>query len=179
MGGTVLALGGVLGACASLMGPRTVVIGREELRSRLAKPFPMTQRVLRMLDVTIEAPELDLLAERDRVAATFGIHAHDTVFGEDREGRLRLSFGLRYDPSDLTLRLRDVALDEITLEGLPASLTRALGAVGTELVAHRLQDEPVHRFKPEDLKRANDMGYEVADVRVTATGLAIDLKPKP
>lgn len=172
-------LAGLLGGCASLMGPRTVVIGREELQARLAKPFPMTRQVLRLLDVTIAPPTLDLLPDTDRVAARFDVLTQETLRGTTHQGHLRLSFGLRYAPDDLTLRLRDVRLDEAQVDGLPPAYARALSALGAELVERSLQDYPVHHFKPEDLRRADEMGYTVGDIHVTAQGLAVVLQPKP
>jgi hypothetical protein len=169
---------GLLVACASLMGPRTVDISREDLLSKLGKQFPTTKRVMRLLDVTAALPALDLDADHNRIAASFELTARELLFDQQYKGKVNVSFGLRYEPSDLTLRLKDVHVDQVQVEGLPPVYQRALTNLGAQLVEDQLQDFPVHHFKPEDLRNADRMGYQVGDIRVTRTGLSIQLLPK-
>ncbi|MFT3859257.1 MAG: hypothetical protein QM742_17720 [Aquabacterium sp.] len=178
LGAVAIAAAG-LGACASLFGPRTVDITREELQARLARKFPLTKRVLNMFDVTATLPRLEMVADTNRVLAAADLKARDTVFGRDYIGTVNVSFGLRYEPKDLTLRILDLNVDRIHIEGMPEGFQQMLQDLGNKVAREHLQDFPIHQFKPEDLRAADRMGYQVEDIKVTKTGLAVHLVPRP
>ncbi len=175
---TVLPAALALGACARLFGPRTVVITREELLSKLGKRFPTTRRLLNLLDVQAGLPELTLQPQDNRVLAAVPLQARDLLMGQAYTGKVAMSFGLRYEPQDLSVRLSQVRVEDIQLSGLPAAARHQLTRLGAWLAEDRLQDQVIHQFKPEDLRTADRMGYEVSGLRVTDTGLAIDLQPR-
>lgn len=169
----------LLVSCASLLGPRTINISREEMLSKLGQKFPATKRVLGLLDVEAAAPELTLIPERNRVVAKVTMTARELMFNEGYKGHVTLSFGLRYEPKDLSIRLKDPKVEQVVVDGLPAIYQRALSNMGARFVEDSLQDLTVHQFKPEDLRNADRMGYQVGEITVSATGLAVHLTPKP
>ena len=69
-------------------------------------------------------------------------------------------------------------IEQVMVEGLPPVYQRALSTMGAQLVEDSLNDYPVHQFKPEDLRTADRMGYEVKNIQITATGLAVHLVPR-
>jgi hypothetical protein len=170
---------GLLAACASVLGPRTVEISRDELLSKLGKQFPTTKRVMKLLDVTASLPSLDLQEDKNRVSASVGLIAQDLILGQQYKGKLALSFGLRFEPKDLTLRLTAPKVEQVAVDGLPAMYQRALTTLGAKLAEETLQDYAVHQLKPEDLRTADRLGYQVKDIAVTRTGLAVHLVPRP
>lgn len=175
--GTIVAL--ALGGCASVLAPRRVDISREELLARLADRFPMGKQVLGVLDITAAAPRLHMLPEDNRMAAEFDLQARDRLFGKRHEGRIALSFGLRFERSDLTLRLAQVKVDRLHFAGLPPGLDSQLTRIGAWLAEDHLQDLPIHRFRPEDLRGADRLGLQVDDIRVRRDGLSVHLAPRP
>ena len=174
-----LAATSLLVACASLMGPRTIEISREQLLSKLGQRFPTTKRVMNLLDVEASAPQLDLLADRNRVVAAVDLTARELIFNQGYTGHVAVSFGLRYEPKDLSIRLKDPKVEKIQVEGLPPVFQRQLSTAGAQFIEDSLQDYAVHQFKAEDLRNADRMGYQVGEIVVTATGLAVHLAPKP
>lgn len=168
-----------LPGCASLMGERTVKISKEALQAKLATQFPVTRRVLRLLDVSVASPNLQLLPEQGRVLSTFDLQAREVLVGQDFKGKVAMSFALRYEASDQTVRLQQVKVEQVHIDGLAADLQRVLTTLGAQMAESALQDQAVHRFKPEDLRQADRMGYVVGEIRVTAQGLAVQLKPRP
>lgn len=174
-----LGLAAGLGGCARILGPRTVEISREELLAKLSKQFPTTKRVMNVLDVSATAPRLTLLPERNRVAAAIDLQATNVLLGQAYEGRIALSFGLRYEPKDLSIRLAEVKVVTVQVEGLPEVLQRQLTSLGAWVAEERLQDFPVYRFHPDDLRSADRLGYVVGGIQVTSTGLAISVVPRP
>lgn len=175
--GTLATLVG-LTACASMLGARTVVISKEELASKIAKPFPVTHRLMDLLDVKAQAPRLRFMPQENRVGTEFDLSASDLLFNRTYNGTIGVSFGLRFEPKDLTLRLTNVKVDQISLAGLPAAAQRYLTKLGAWIAEDQLRDFPVHHFKPEDLRSADRLGYEVGDIKVTDQGLEVHLNPK-
>jgi len=173
-----LALLSSLTGCAAILGPRTVVITKEELTSKIAKPFPVSNRIMDLLDVKAQAPRLQFHPKDNRVGTEFDLSATDNLFKKTYQGTIGVSFGLRFEPKDLTLRLTAVKVDQIGLAGLPATLQRYLTRLGAWIAEDKLQDYPVHQFKPEDLRTADRLGYEVGDIKVTDKGLEVHLNPK-
>jgi Protein of unknown function (DUF1439) len=173
-----MAVAGLVAACASLLGPRTVEISRDELQAKLGKQFPTTKRVMKLLDVSTGLPRLDLQGDKNRVAMGFDLTAKELIMGGEHKGEVTLSFGLRFEPKDLTIRLTQPKIEQVMVEGLPPVYQRALSTMGAQLVEDSLNDYPVHQFKPEDLRTADRMGYEVKNIQITATGLAVHLVPR-
>ena len=165
--------------CHTLLAPRKVEITREQLLARLAQHFPMRNQVLDLFEVTAEAPKLILQPDHDRVLADIDLAARDKLFGRQYRGSLWLSFGLRHEPRDQTIRLDRVRIDKVAFKGLPEGYERHLTKLGSWLTEDRLQDHVVHRFTPDQLHMADQHGLSVTDIKVTERGLAVMLSPKP
>jgi hypothetical protein len=174
-----------LSACGSvsgltgLMGPRTIEINRDQLMSKLGQQFPMKNQVLDVFEVTAMSPRLTLQPDNNRVLADLDIAAKDRLFEKSYQGSLWLSFGLRYEPRDQTIRLQQVTIDKVSLQGLPASYERYLTRLGAWLAEDRLQNFVVHRLSPDQLAQADKHGLTVSDVKITPKGLGVMLQPKP
>lgn len=175
----VAATGLLLAGCAGLLGPRTVEITREELLAKLGKQFPTTKRIMRLLDVTAALPTLEMQGDKNRVLASLDLTARELIMLQEYTGHVSLSFGLRFEPKDLSIRLTNPKIERVDIEGLPPVYQKALTNMGAQFAEDSLKDYPVHQFKPEDLRTANRMGYEVKDIVVTASGLAVHLSPRP
>lgn len=175
---TVIVLA-TLAGCASLLGPRQVEISRDELLRKLATQFPMRKQLAEVFEVEANTPRLTLQPDTNRVAAEFDVLAKDRLFGSRYQGAIGVSFGLRYQNSDQTIRLAGVKVDNVHIDGLPAVAQRQLSRLGAWLAEEGLQNYPIHRFKPEDLRSADRLGYQVSELRVTAQGLTVGLTPKP
>ncbi len=173
-----LSLGLVVAGCASWMGPRTIDVPREDILLKLQQKFPIQRQVLGYLNITASQPQLAMLPESQRLSAQVALLIDDTMFAKQHAGYVRGSFGMRFEASDQTVRLDQVRLDELAMPTLPSYFQDALQRLGTQVAREALQGFVVKRLRPEDLQRADRLGYEVQGLRVTATGLAIDLVPK-
>jgi len=169
----------VLAACAGWMGPRTIDIPREDLQAKLSQKFPISKQVLGYLDVTASRPQLTMLPQSGRISAQVDFKIDDTMFRKLHEGWVQASFGLRYEPLDQTVRLDQVTLDEVSLPTLPSYFLDSLKRLGNQVARDNLQGYVIKQLKPDDLQKVDRMGYQVAGLRVTASGLAVDLVPKP
>ncbi len=172
-----------LAACSNMAGlmggPRTVEISRDQLMAKMGQQFPMKNQVLDLFEVTAMSPRLTLQPDNNRVLADMDISAKDRLFQKNYQGALWLSFGLRYEPRDQTIRLQQVSIDKVSLQGLPSSYERYLTRLGAWLAEDRLQNFVVQRLTPEQLAQADKYGLMVSDVKITQKGLGIVLQPKP
>ncbi len=170
-----------LGACTTvtnMLAPRTVEISKAELLGKIGQQFPMRNTVLDLFDVSCATPRLTLQPEANRVLADVDLIARDKLFGKQYEGVLWMSFGLRYEPRDQTIRLQNVTVDKVALKNLPASYEKHLTKLGAWMGEERLQNYVVHRFTPDDLQKADKHGLTVTNIRITQKGLAVVLAPK-
>lgn len=164
----------VVGGCASLS-PRSVTLSESELAALMAERFPTTQRVAEIAEVTVASPRVWLIPDRNRLGASFDLSAGDRLFRRNVQGRLALDCALRFEPSDDSIRLSQVRVQQLELDN--AAFTGAsvpvqrLGA----LVAERLlEDMPIYKLKPEQAQRLHRSGLK-PDIAVTSAGVQLTL----
>lgn len=174
----MLAAGATLIAgCAGLFGPRTVEVSQAQLEDLLARRFPVTRRVLEIFDVTVSAPRLRLLPEANRVATDFDLASTDRLLRAQHRGSLALTFGLRFELSDNTLRATQVKVERLQIDGAPAPLQRQLERLGTLLAEQALDNQALHTLRPKDVEAVQGRGYRPGELRVTPNGLVVTLLP--
>lgn len=161
----------------SLMGARTVEITTAQLLNKFGQQFPLRNQVLDIFEVTAQAPRLTMQPDTNRVRADIDLAATDRLFQRRYDGSLGLSFGLRHEPRDQTIRLNQLTIDQVSVQGLPDRYQRQLTQLGSWLTQERLQDQVVYRLTPDDLRRASQYGLTVSDIKITPRGLAIVLAP--
>lgn len=159
-------------------GPRQIDISEAQLLSRIASQFPVKQRQLALFDVTLEQPRLRLLPEENRVATemTYAVGVAMTGVAPVK-GQLELSYGLRYEPSDSTVRLHQVRVERLGVDGLSASQAAQVKKIGGLMAEDLLKEAVVHRVKPEDLQSLSGRGYKPGMLKVVPGGLRLQLDP--
>jgi hypothetical protein len=194
----VVATAAVLAACGSGSSflkpePRTLRISTNQLLSRLGAQFPVKNRVMELADVVANNP-------RVRAAPAVAPSANATVQANNRlftavelsltptalaqlvtqrslSGVLELSYGLRLEPSDSSVRLSDVKVENLKLDNLPSGWSKLMEQLGPRVTEQLLKDFTVYTFKPEDLKAAEGWGYKPSAVKVDGDGLLVTLEP--
>ncbi len=166
-----------LGGCAALFGPRTVDVSQAQLEELLSRRFPLTRRVLEVFDVTVSAPRLRMLPEANRIATDFELSSTDRLLRSQHRGALALSFGLRFEPTDNTLRVTQVKVERLQIDGAPALLQRQFERLGTLLAEQGLDDQVIHTLRPKDVEAVEGRGYRPSELRVTPHGLRVTLLP--
>jgi hypothetical protein len=180
-----LALGSVallaLAGCGALpSGPRQIDISQAQLLERIASRFPVKQRYLGLFEVTLDQPRLRLLPEENRVGTELSYLVGVPLPGSsDIKGKLELSYGLRYEPSDTTLRLTQARVERLDVDGLNAAQAAQVKKVGGLLTEDLLKEAVVHRLKKEDMESLAGRGYRPGVIRVVPGGLRLTLDPLP
>ena len=174
---TLLALAG----CSALpTGPREVGISQAQLLERIATRFPVKQRYLGLFETTLDQPRLRLMPEENRLGTEVSYLIALPLPGQaDIKGKLELSYSLRFEPSDTTLRLTQARVERLDVDGLNAAQAAQVKKVGGLLAEDLLNEAVVHRFKKEDLESLAGRGYRPGALRVVPGGLKLTLEPLP
>lgn len=172
--GAVLACALLWAGCAAL-GPRNISLSQGELQTLLERQFPRQQRVLELIDVSITRPTLRLLPERNRLATDLELSALERLSGRSARGNLSLDYGLRFEPSDASVRLTQVRVQDFRLELGGSANALPMNRIGALLAERLLDDLAIYRLSPERAQRLRNAGVQNAEINVTALGIEIKL----
>lgn len=175
---TVLVLGAatVLAGCA-VLDPNRVTLSRSDLNRLAARQFPLQRRVLEVFDVTLEAPQLELVPERNRLAAVLDLRARERLLAGTWQGQLSFDAALRWQPSDQTLRLSQVRVQDLALADPKAPARSATERIAAALVERVLEDLSIYRLPAERGLELQRRGVQPGDVAVTSRGVEITFVP--
>lgn len=168
-----------LAACAGVTrGPRVVTVSEAQLAQRIAEQFPLRRRYLELFDLTLSSPRVRLMPAENRVGTRVDYAMGDFWGGSRRfDGALTLSYGLRFEPSDHSVRMTDVKLEAFDVPRLSGPMANQAQRLGALVAEHLLNDFSLHRFKPEDFQTAQQRGYRPGSLRVVDGGLQLELLP--
>lgn len=162
-----------LAGCAGLGGPRNVSLSLAELQNLVDRQFPHQRRVLEVVDINVARPTLRLLPERNRIGTDLDLAASERLSGRAVRGSLSLDYALRYEPSDASVRLSQVRVQEARLDMGNGPLSPSGARIGALLAERLLDDFAIYRADPERLKAIQRLGITAADIVVTARGVDI------
>ncbi|EHR71686.1 hypothetical protein BurJ1DRAFT_2864 [Burkholderiales bacterium JOSHI_001] len=167
-----------LAGCANgLLAPKSVNLSERELLSLVDRAFPLDRKLLEVVDVHVDAPRLKLLPERNKLAVDLQLNAADRVFGRAFKGRLAFESGLRFEPSDQSLRLAQVQVNELSLDGGTGGAQALAQRLGAAIAEKVLEGFLLHRLSDERWAQLQKAGVQPGAVRVTGGGLEMALEP--
>lgn len=177
-GGLVAVAGlALLAGCAGLGGPRTVEISEARLVELMGRSFPRSQRYLDLFDVTLSAPRVRLMPEQNRIGTELAYSLGTSVLSERQmTGTLGLSYALRLEPSDATVRLANVKVERFDLSGLPRPYAGRAHQLGALLADKLFEDLVVHRLDAADMRRLEGRGLKPGALSVVPGGLRLQLE---
>lgn len=162
-----------LAGCAGLGGPRSVTLTQEQLQTLVERQFPRQQRLLEVIEITVARPTLRLLPERNRLATDLDLSAIERLSGRAVRGSLALDYALRYEPSDASVRLAQVHVQDAKLELGSGPLSPSSARVGALLAERLLDDFVIYRADAQKLKLLQQAGITAADIAVTSRGIEL------
>jgi hypothetical protein len=177
--GGLVVLATALAGCAGLgSGPRTVEVSEARLLALMSRSFPRSQRYLDLFDVTLNAPRVRLIPAQNRIGTELAYSLGSSVLSERQmKGTLGLSYGLRFEPSDATVRLAGVKVERFDLDGLPRAYASRAGQLGALLAQNLFQDLVVHRLDAAEVRRLEGRGLRPGALSVVPGGLRLQLDP--
>ena len=162
--------------------PKTIAVSEARLAQLISAQFPFKSEMLEILDVELSTPRITLDPINNRINTSLELSvAGNSVVGlftrKEYRGGMDLSYGLRFEPSDGSVRLSDVRVHKLSVEGAPDVLRRPIEKLGAPLAQKFLKDYPLYKVRPEDLQAAKGWGYAHGAFRIEPTGLSITLDP--
>ena len=172
----------LIGCAAMRPQPKTLNISQERLMQLIGSQFPFNSKMLEVLDVSVSSPKISFDAINNRINTSLDLNvASSGIVGlltkRDYKGGIDLSYGLRFEPSDNSVRMTDVKLGKLSLDGAPDLMERPISRLGTALAQKLLSDLPLYKVSAQDMEAAKGWGYKPGAFKVGATGLAITLDP--
>jgi hypothetical protein len=92
---------------------------------------------------------------------------------------MALDFGLRFEPTDNTLRMTGARVNRVSLAGVPEPYQTAIAKNAPRLAERLFDNRVLHQFSDKDLRLVNGIGLEPGEITVTPQGLRVSLVPRP
>ena len=171
---SVLALLG----CAAV--PRSITLSEAELQAQLARRFPLQRSVLDSLELQLSDPVLRLDAPANRLAIELTLQGSERRSGRSLQARIALDYGLRWEPSDGSVRLvqprvRSLQFSDAALGS--ARRAELLQRMGITLAERLLDDLVLYRVPDQRLRALRAAGLQPGELKVTPAGLQITIEP--
>jgi len=159
-------------ACATATQP-SYRVSLQQLQDALAQRFPQRYPVAGLFDLSVETPRVQLLPDLNRVATAFALRAAGPALRRSYSGDVELDFGLRYEPSDRTIRAHHLRVESIRFDELAPQARELLEQSTADLLRQSMPEVVLHKLRPQDLALADAMGLQPGPITVTWDGLVI------
>ena len=165
--------------CSAVTAQPRFTVTKDQLQQVVAKRFPMRYPIAGLLDLAVQAPEIQLLPEKNRLTATMQVEASGAALNRKQAGTFEVEFALRYEVSDRTLRATALRFKRLDFPSLRAEASQMLNLYGQALSEKALLEVALHQLKPQDLAMADALGMQPGSITVTEQGLVFDFVAKP
>ncbi len=172
-----LVCAGLLAGCAAT-GPRSTTIPQDKLQALLAARFPYTGKLGPLFELKAQAPVLRLLPDTNRMGTTIQLQVSERLGRATFDGVLDLDYGLRFEPSDNSIRMADVHVNSLQFAAVPERYQSLVQGLAPQLAERLLDGLSLHQLRAKDMETVNGLGYVPGPIAVTPEGLRITLLPK-
>jgi hypothetical protein len=173
MGALGAALLGAATVCRALAAAPSYRVPLQQLQDMLAQRFPLRYPVPGLFDLSVDTPRLRVLPDLNRLAADLLVQAAGPALRRSHAGTAALDFGLRYEPSDQTIRAHHVRIESLRVEGLAGDAQVLMERALADLARQSMVEVVLHRLRPQDLALPDAMGLQPGAITVTGDGLVI------
>ena len=151
----------------------------EQLQEMVATKFPRSVPVQGLFDLNLQAPQLRLLPEVNRLGAAMAVDVAGPALRRSHAGSFDVEFALRYEASDRSLRAHQIKLGRLEFPSLKPAVTELLNAYGPVLAEQSLREVTLHQLRPQDTAVFDGLGLQPGPITVTAKGLTVAFVRKP
>ena len=173
----------LLSACAlQPPAPKKIAVSEARLAQLINSQFPFSSQLLEVLDVDVSAPRIVLDPAANRINTSMKLAVSpDGIFGlltnRSYKGDIDLSYGLRFEPSDGSVRMADVRVIRFGIDEVPRLMQRPIQRLGGTLAQELLNDYVLYKLSAEDLQATQGWGYKPGAFKIEPGGLSITLDP--
>ena len=167
-----------LSGCSAASLIRSIDLDGDDLQRKLAARFPMQQRLLGMAEITLRHPRLRFHPDTNQIGTRVQVDV-PSVFGitPTLSGTVDLRYGLRFEPSDNSVRITDLRVQAIDLRD-PAGRSQLRISQAVSLLGEQLfSDYSVYQLSASDLAKARQLRLKPGKVTAKRNGLEIELLP--
>jgi hypothetical protein len=165
-----------LATCAGVGDPRSVILTTADIERAIERQFPMDKRMLEIFDVNVKAPRISLLPERNRLGAVVDMRAKSILFVGSWSGQLKFDSALRWEPSDQSVRLSQVRVQDLAIDNADPLTRSAAERLGAAVAERMLEDMSLYTLPAERAARMTAQGLRPAGVLVTSRGLQVNFE---
>jgi hypothetical protein len=159
--------------------PPRYTVSKAQLQTALTQRFPLRYPVPGLLDLDLQSPQLQLLPEQNRLSVELAVQAAGPALQRSHAGTFALEFGLRYEPSDRSIRATQLRLQRLQFPTLQPGVVALLNTYAPALAEQSLHEVVLHQLQPKDLALADVMGLQPGSITVTDAGLVVGFVTKP
>ena len=158
--------------------PSSVSVSQQTLQEKVASRFPRQFPVAGLLQLSLNAPKLSMIPERNMLNAVIPAELGGKVLKDKYSGLLDVDFALRYEPTDRTLRAYQIKVNSLTMDGLAPAMSDMLATYSTALAEQALGQVVLYQLQDKDLALVDALAMEPGTITVTAQGLTVTLVQK-
>ncbi|TFY96931.1 DUF1439 domain-containing protein [Ramlibacter rhizophilus] len=167
-----------LAGCAGFPGaPTRYRISAAQLEESLRERVPLRHSMGGIVEVTARVDGLRMLPEREQVAAQVKFESSGPLLPQSFHGSFDLLFGLRWEPSDHSLRAHQLELRSLRLPMVVGRSAQLLEAALTAVSRQLIGDVVLHRLSPREVQRLRGWGLRPDTIDVTPDGLELGFAP--
>ncbi len=148
-------------------------ISAAQLQRAVGQRFPLRYPIPGVLSLDLQVPQLQLLPAQNRVNAEMAVDAAGPALQRAHKGTFEVSFALRYEASDKTLRAHQLRFKRLQFATLQPAVVDMLNTYGPALAQQSMMELVLHQLRPQDLALADVMGMQPGSITVTDAGLEI------
>lgn len=156
-------------------GPPGYPVSLAQMQQAVGERFPRRYPVQGLMDLELQTPRLKLLPAQNRLSARMAVQAAGPALNRAHQGNFDVDFGLRYEPSDRTLRAHQLRLARLEFPTLQPRVVEMLNVYAPMLADQSLKEVVLHELKPKDLATLDAMNMQPGEITVTDKGLVIGL----
>lgn len=159
-------------------GARSIRISQAQLQQAVAAKFPLARSWQGMVVIQLQKPSVQLLAASNSLRAAFDIWVTEKLMGNEYPGQMTLDFGLAFQDADASIRLHNVRVQQLQMQGVPAAYQGMFQTYAPRLAEQVLQGLLVYELPASQRMLLQGLGYTVERMEVQEQGLRIVLAPK-
>ncbi|MDR0260144.1 MAG: hypothetical protein LBI76_10085 [Comamonas sp.] len=159
-------------------GARSISISQAQLQQAVAAKFPLARSWQGMVVIQLQKPSVQLLAASNSLRAAFDIWVTEKLMGNEYPGQMTLDFGLAFQDADASIRLHNVHVQQLQMQGVPAAYQGMFQTYAPRLAEQVLQGLLVYELPASQRMLLQGLGYTVERMEVQEQGLRIVLAPK-
>lgn len=173
----ILLLSLLLPGCAS-MGERKVNMSTAQLQQKLNSKLTKPLTVLKVFHVQLSNALVSMDPASGRIHALMDTSVQSDLLANTASGKLGVSGLIKFDQARNAVVLDQPAVDSFQLDDANSEWSGLVQQLAKEMGGKWLNQLVLYEVKPEELSHGGQR-YQPSDLKVTADGLQVTLKPQP